>query len=77
MSLPCSFVLLLMILCVVFMNMDTIQQEKILEKVKQFTLFDDDYIKTFFNEDISCTQFVLRTILKKDDLVITKSKAQE
>lgn len=59
------------------MNMDTIQQEKILEKVKQFTLFDDDYIKTFFNEDISCTQFVLRTILKKDDLVITKSKAQE
>ena len=60
--------------------MDTIQQEKtekILEKVKQFTLFDDDYMKAFFNEDIPCTQFVLRTILKKDDLIITRAKTQE
>lgn len=46
-------------------------------RIKEFTLMDDDFMTRFFDGDNECTQFVLRTILGKYDLLVTKTVAQK
>ena len=45
--------------------MDAIQKEKkekLVEKIQQFRLMDDDFMTKFFENDIARTQFVLQMI---------------
>ena len=46
-----------------------------LENLKKFRLIDDDFMAVIF-EDISCTEFLLRIILVKDDLVVKEVRPQ-
>ena len=52
-----------------------IRQARYLENLKKFRLMDDDFIAVIF-EDISCTEFLLRIILSRDDLVVKTVRPQ-
>ena len=41
---------------------EQIRHEKI-EKLQSFRLFDDTYMTRFFDENIPCTEFVLRILM--------------
>ena len=52
------------------------KRQKIRDKVKNFTLMDDNFMTVFFNDDLECTEFVLQVIMDKPDLKVTKAKSQ-
>ena len=52
------------------------RQQSILAKIKQFRLFDDEFMSKVFEDDIEATEFLLRIILQRDDLTVTESKGQ-
>ncbi|MGN0266111.1 MAG: PD-(D/E)XK nuclease family transposase [Lachnospiraceae bacterium] len=54
---------------------EQIRQEKI-EKLQSFCLFDDTYMTRFFDENIPCTELVLRILMNKPDLKVEKTKSQ-
>ena len=54
---------------------EQIRQENI-EKLQSFCLFDDTYMTRFFDENIPCTEFVLRILMNKPDLRVKKTKSQ-
>ena len=50
-------------------NLNNLDEDALkLAKIRQSCLMDDAYMKVFFNNNIKCTQLVLRIILDKDDL---------
>ena len=44
------------------------KRQKMLARIQEFTLMDDEFMTRFFDGDNECTQIVLRTILGRDDL---------
>ena len=54
-----------------------LKKEKLLKKIQQFTLMDDDYMTRFFDGEIECVQEVLRILLERKDLKVTAAKGQE
>ena len=52
-------------------------QEKYLQKIKGFRLMDDEFMTVFFDDNIEATELVLRIILDKRDLCVTKVKTQK
>ena len=52
------------------------QHEKDLERIRNFRLMDDDFMTSFFNEDPETVQFVLRSIMNKEDLIVKSVKTQ-
>lgn len=57
-------------------NIDEECRKLLLSKIARFRLFDDDFMSKVFEDDIEATEFLLRTILQRDDLVVTESKGQ-
>ena len=55
---------------------DEERRKRLLSKIAKFRLFDDDFMSKIFEDDIEATEFLLRTILQRDDLVVTESKGQ-
>jgi hypothetical protein len=51
-------------------------RQRILEKIQEFTLMDDDFMTVAFDNDIPCTQYVLRIIMQNDTLVVKSVKTQ-
>ena len=59
--------------------MDAKQQakrQKILAKIQEFTLMDDDFMTVFFDNDIPRTEYVLRIIMENDALCVKSVKTQ-
>ena len=59
--------------------MDAKQQakrQKILAKIQEFTLMDDDFMTVFFDNDIPRTEYVLRIIMENDTLSVKSVKTQ-
>ena len=52
------------------------KREKILEKIQQFCLMDDDFMTKCFEDNIECTELVLRIIMDKTDLKVTEARTQ-
>lgn len=52
------------------------KREKILEKIQQFCLLDDDFMTKCFEDNIECTELVLRIIMDKADLKVTEARTQ-
>lgn len=52
-------------------NIDIEKRSKYLGYIKKFRLIDDDFMKKVF-KDKDCTQLLLRIILNKPDLIVTK-----
>ena len=49
---------------------------RIRETIANYTLFDDLFMSEVFNNNVELTQYVLRVILQKDDLVVTSVISQ-
>ena len=52
------------------------KRQKILAKIQEFTLMDDDFMTVAFDNDIPCTQYVLRIIMQNDTLIVKSVKTQ-
>ena len=53
-----------------------IKLQHLREKIAKFRLFDDAFMSKVFEDDIEATEYLLRTILQRDDLEVTESKGQ-
>lgn len=51
--------------------------EKDLERIKNFSLMDDEFMTACFAGNNECTELVLRIILNRPDLKVIKSSTQE
>jgi len=47
-----------------------------MDAIRKFTLMDDTFMTQVFSDDLDCTQELLRIILKRQDLKVTKSVTQ-
>ena len=56
--------------------MTQIEQEKNLEAVKEFRMFDDTFMSAVFDGKKEETEFLIRVILDRDDISVIDSKAQ-
>ena len=52
------------------------EHERDLERIANFSMMDDDFFTACLDENIECTELVLSIILKRNDLRVTKTKAQ-
>lgn len=58
----------------VLTNFDS--SERDLEYIKNFRLMDDDFMAKFFEENLECTEFVLRIIMNNPDLKVQSVHTQ-
>ncbi len=49
---------------------------KLRQKIEGFTLFDDELMSRVFDENIECTELILRIILKRTDIRVTQVHTQ-
>jgi hypothetical protein len=47
-----------------------------IEQIKEMRLLDDDFMTKCFEDDLICTEFVLRIVLDKSDLTVKEAKTQ-
>jgi len=57
------------------MDFDSIQ-ERTLERIRNFRLFDDPFMKKMFS-DIACTQFLVRAVLEDENLRVISTSTQK
>ena len=50
--------------------------KKILDKIRNFRLFDDDYMTKFFEDDLAATSLLLQVIMENPTIRATKSISQ-
>jgi len=53
------------------------KKQKMIARIQEFTLMDDDFMTRFFENDKECTQFVLQTILDNKKLKVIDTVAQK
>ena len=58
------------------MNINEKLREQILEKIKDFRLIDDNFMTVFFDGELACTEYLLRTIIGNNSLKVTSVKSQ-
>ena len=56
----------------IFENIDPV----VLSRVRAMRLFDDEFMSAVFNDDIESTQLLIRILLNRNDLTVTKSMSQ-
>ena len=57
-------------------NKQNQKREKILKKIQEFCLLDDDFMTKCFEDNIECTELVLRIIMDKADLKVKETRTQ-
>lgn len=57
-------------------SLENSKKEKILAKIQQFCLFDDDFMTKCFEDSVECTELVLRIIMDKTDLKVMEARTQ-
>ena len=68
----------IMVLCTMAMaKKDLTKKQKMIARLQEFTLMDDDFMTRFFENDKDCTQFVLQTILENKKLKVIDTVAQK
>jgi hypothetical protein len=55
---------------------ENLKRAKRIAQIKDMCLLDDDFMTKCFEEDLKCTEFVLRIVLDISDLVVTEAKTQ-
>ncbi len=53
------------------------KKQKMIARLQEFTLMDDDFMIRFFENDKDCTQYVLQTILENKKLKVIDTVAQK
>ena len=56
---------------------DLTKKQKMIARLQEFTLMDDDFMTRFFENDKDCTQFVLQTILENKKLKVIDTVVQK
>lgn len=56
---------------------DFTKKQKMIARLQEFTLMDDDFIIRFLENDKDCTQFVLQIILENKKLKVVDAVAQK
>lgn len=56
---------------------DLTKKQKMIARLQEFTLMDDDFMTRFFENDKDCTQFVLQTILDNKKLKVIDTEIQK
>lgn len=56
----------------IFDNIDPV----VLSRVRAMRLFDDEFMSAVFSDDIETTQLLIRILLNRNDLTVTKSMSQ-
>ena len=56
---------------------DKASRAKTLERIRAFRLIDDDFMQVCFQENIPCTELVLRIIMGKPDLKVLSVRTQK
>lgn len=56
---------------------DLTKKQKMIARLQEFTLMDDDFMTRFFENDKDCTQYVLQTILENKKLKVVDTVAQK
>ena len=57
-------------------DMNEARRKRILDKIKNFRLFDDDYMTKFFEDDLEATSLLLQIIMENPTIRATKSVSQ-
>lgn len=52
------------------------KREELLKKIQEFRLLDDDFMSRVFDENIECTELILRIILNKPDIKVSEVHTQ-
>ncbi|MCM1246733.1 MAG: PD-(D/E)XK nuclease family transposase [Roseburia sp.] len=52
------------------------KRKKIQKRIKDFRLFDDEFMTKIFEDDIECTELLLHIIMDKPDLKVKKTQVQ-
>ena len=50
---------------------------EIKQRIEEFTLFDDTFMTTVFDDNPKITELLLRIILNRDDIVVTDVRTQK
>lgn len=58
------------------MGNQTEKRKELLRKIKEFRLFDDSFMSRVFDENIECTELVLRIILDRPDMKVRSVHTQ-
>lgn len=53
-----------------------LKHSECMDAIRKFTLMDDTFMTQVFSGDLECTQELLRILLRRDDLAVTKSVTQ-
>lgn len=56
---------------------DLTKKQRMIARLQEFTLMDDDFMTRFFENDKDCTQFVLQTILDNKKLKVIDTEIQK
>ena len=56
---------------------DMKKKQKMIARLQEFTLMDDDFMTRFFENDKECTQYILQTILENKKLKVIDAVAQK
>lgn len=62
--------------CKGILNNNNRKREELLKKIKEFRLLDDDFMSRVFDDNIECTELILRIILDKPDIKVSKVHTQ-
>ena len=49
---------------------------EMLRRIEAFTLFDDTFMTVVFDDNLETTEVLLRIILNRDDITVTKVRTQ-
>lgn len=52
------------------------KRKKIRKRIQDFRLFDDEFMSKCFEDNIECTELILRIIMDKSDLKVKKANVQ-
>lgn len=52
------------------------KREEYLQKIKEFRLFDDEFLSRIFDENIECTELILHIILDNPDIKVRRVRTQ-
>lgn len=52
------------------------KRQEILQRIKGMRLMDDEFMTKCFEDNVECTELVLRIIMDKDDLIVKSARTQ-
>ena len=52
------------------------KRQELLQRIRGFRLMDDEFMTKCFEDNVECTELVLRIVMDKDDLKVKSARTQ-